>query len=66
MWRVAVLVLGLGVLGVAGCGDGSSNGRTVVATTTQVADLVRQVGGESVSVDGMLRPNARVTSTPNS
>ena len=29
-----------------------------MATTTQVADLVRQVGGDRVSVDGMLRPNA--------
>jgi len=39
------------------CGDESgSGGRTVVATTTQVADLVRQVGGGRVSVDGMLRP----------
>ena len=28
----------------------------MVATTTQVADLVRQVGGSRVSVDGMLRP----------
>ena len=28
----------------------------MVATTTQVADLVRQVGGDRVSVDGMLRP----------
>jgi ABC-type Zn uptake system ZnuABC Zn-binding protein ZnuA len=27
-----------------------------VATTTQVADLVREVGGARVSVDGMLRP----------
>jgi zinc/manganese transport system substrate-binding protein len=41
----------------AGCGSGSgSDGRTVVATTTQVADLVRQVGAGRVSVDGMLRP----------
>jgi zinc/manganese transport system substrate-binding protein len=42
----------------AACGDdsGSGGGRTVVATTTQVADLVRQVGGARISVDGMLRP----------
>ena len=39
------------------CGnDGASGDRTVVATTTQVADLVRQVGGSRISVDGMLRP----------
>jgi ABC-type Zn uptake system ZnuABC Zn-binding protein ZnuA len=42
----------------AACGgdSGSGSGRTVVATTTQVADLVREVGGGRVSVDGMLRP----------
>ena len=42
----------------AACGDktGASGGRQVVATTTQVADLVRQVGGDRMSVDGMLRP----------
>jgi ABC-type Zn uptake system ZnuABC Zn-binding protein ZnuA len=41
----------------AACGnDGASGDRTVVATTTQVADLVRQVGGSRISVDGMLRP----------
>lgn len=28
----------------------------MVATTTQVADLVRQVGGSRVSLDGLLRP----------
>jgi zinc/manganese transport system substrate-binding protein len=46
------------VLLAIGCGDesGPSGGRQVVATTTQVADLVRQVGGDRVSVDGMLRP----------
>lgn len=58
MRRVAVTVLGLALLGLAGCGDGSSEGRTAVATTTQVADLVRQVGGQRVSVDAMLRPDA--------
>jgi len=43
---------------LVGCGDCSSSGggRTAVATTTQVADLVRQVGGDRISVDGMLRP----------
>jgi zinc/manganese transport system substrate-binding protein len=42
----------------AACGDdsGAGSGRTVVATTTQVADLVREVGGGQISVDGMLRP----------
>jgi zinc/manganese transport system substrate-binding protein len=54
----ASALLVLAGLVVAGCGDdsGSGDGRSVVATTTQVADLVHQVGGERVSVDGMLRP----------
>jgi ABC-type Zn uptake system ZnuABC Zn-binding protein ZnuA len=48
----------LAVISLAGCGDGSSSddGRTAVATTTQVADLVRQVAGDRISVEGMLRP----------
>jgi ABC-type Zn uptake system ZnuABC Zn-binding protein ZnuA len=53
---VVVVVAVAGV--VSGCGGngGSGGGRTVVATTTQVADLVHDVGGGRVSVDGMLRP----------
>jgi ABC-type Zn uptake system ZnuABC Zn-binding protein ZnuA len=53
-----VLVAALAALAVAGCGDdsGSGDGLTVVATTTQVADLAREVGGDRVSVEGMLRP----------
>jgi zinc/manganese transport system substrate-binding protein len=45
----------------AGCGDddsGSGASVTAVATTTQVADLVRNVGGGRVEVDGILQPNA--------
>lgn len=43
-----------------GCGDESSGegGLEVVATTTQVADLVRQVGGDRVEVEGILEPDA--------
>ena len=51
----------IAVFAAAGCGDGGSGGDaklTVVATTTQVADLVRDVGGERVDVDGILRPNS--------
>jgi ABC-type Zn uptake system ZnuABC Zn-binding protein ZnuA len=46
------------ILLVAGCGSDSPSGgeRSAVATTTQVADLVRQVAGDRASVDGMLRP----------
>ena len=52
----ALLVLSAVVF--AGCGSSSGSGgdTTVVATTTQAADLVRQVGGARVNVEGMLRP----------
>jgi ABC-type Zn uptake system ZnuABC Zn-binding protein ZnuA len=58
-WCVLFVVVAVALAGVvAGCGGngGSGGGRTVVATTTEVADLVRDVGGGRVSVDGMLRP----------
>ena len=44
---------------VAGCGASSSgNGQLqVVATTTQVGDFVRAVGGDAISVDQILQPN---------
>jgi ABC-type Zn uptake system ZnuABC Zn-binding protein ZnuA len=57
----AVLATLLIALAVAGCGDDSSGGDadvSVVATTTQVADLARNVAGERASVDGILSPNA--------
>lgn len=45
-------------LGIAGCGGGDAGGRLpVVATTTQVGDFVRQIGGNAVSVDQVLQPN---------
>ena len=50
-----------GVLFAAGCGDeASSDGSSVlaVATTTQVADLVRNVGGNRVAVEQILEPNS--------
>lgn len=42
-----------------GCGDsGSGDGKLeVVATTTQIGDWVREVGGGAVSVDQVLEPN---------
>jgi ABC-type Zn uptake system ZnuABC Zn-binding protein ZnuA len=58
MRRVGILAVAV-VVAICGCGDDGSaghDGPTVVATTTQVADLVREVGGGRVSVDGMLRP----------
>jgi ABC-type Zn uptake system ZnuABC Zn-binding protein ZnuA/ABC-type Mn2+/Zn2+ transport system permease subunit len=44
---------------LAGCGSsGSANGQLqVVATTTQIGDFVREVGGNAVSVDQILQPN---------
>jgi zinc/manganese transport system substrate-binding protein len=56
----AVLLAAVAV--AAGCGDsgnaGASSGAVpVVATTTQVADIVRAVGGSDVDVHQMLQPN---------
>lgn len=52
-------------LGAAGCGDdgggaGPSGGAAikVVATTTQMADLARNVGGDRVDVVQLLQPNS--------
>jgi zinc/manganese transport system substrate-binding protein len=46
----------------AGCGSDSNSSSgsevTAVATTTEVADLVRNVGGERVDVHGLLSPGA--------
>jgi zinc/manganese transport system substrate-binding protein len=48
------------VVGLAACaGDaGRSGGVPVVASTTQVADFVREVGGPRVDVHQILRPNS--------
>lgn len=58
----AVLAVVLALALLAGCRDSGAGGGnaklTAVATTTQVADLVRNVGGPRVSVDGILRPNS--------
>jgi ABC-type Zn uptake system ZnuABC Zn-binding protein ZnuA len=43
-------------LGLTACG--SEEGGSVVATTTQVADLARNVAGERAGVTGILTPNA--------
>src|SRR4051794_28843392 len=54
----AAALIAFGAL-FAGCGgSGSDNGQLqVVATTTQIGDFVREVGGSAVSVDQILRPN---------
>jgi ABC-type Zn uptake system ZnuABC Zn-binding protein ZnuA/ABC-type Mn2+/Zn2+ transport system permease subunit len=53
--------LGALVLLAAGCGSESSGegGQVkVVATTTQAADFVREVGGEAIEVTQILQPNS--------
>jgi ABC-type Zn uptake system ZnuABC Zn-binding protein ZnuA len=58
---VALVAL-VAALVLAGCGgsaaSGSSSRVQVVATTTQAADLARNVGGAGVEVTGLLAPNA--------
>jgi ABC-type Zn uptake system ZnuABC Zn-binding protein ZnuA/ABC-type Mn2+/Zn2+ transport system permease subunit len=57
--RGALAVAAVALL-AAGCGSssGDSEGKlAVVATTTQIGDWVRAVGGEAVSVDQVLQPN---------
>jgi ABC-type Zn uptake system ZnuABC Zn-binding protein ZnuA len=55
-------LLAVSLLALAACGrsadDESGNRVRVVATTTQVADLTRNVGGARVEVTSLLRPNA--------
>lgn len=64
--RKALAVAGVMVAGgsfLAGCGSGGGSdggsGKTVsaIATTTQVADVVREVGGQRVEVTQLLQPN---------
>lgn len=45
---------------LSGCGtdDSASRGPTVVATTTQLADMARNVVGDRMRVVGLLQPNA--------
>jgi ABC-type Zn uptake system ZnuABC Zn-binding protein ZnuA/ABC-type Mn2+/Zn2+ transport system permease subunit len=55
---LAIAALAVAALLVAGCGSsGSGSGLKVVATTTQIGDFVREVGGNAVSVDQILQPN---------
>ena len=53
-----LVALALSMVAAGGCRDapGSGDGLTVVATTTQAADLAREVGRGRVNVEGMLRP----------
>ncbi|EHN11516.1 putative ABC transporter [Patulibacter medicamentivorans] len=60
--RPALLVLlGLIGAGVAGCGSSDSGAKgdriAVVATTTQLGDIVREVGGDRIALHQILQPN---------
>src|SRR5215216_1765891 len=61
---LALAVVCLAPLAVAGCGDDDASSAagggdlTVVATTTQAADLARAVAGDRAKVVGLLQPNA--------
>jgi ABC-type Zn uptake system ZnuABC Zn-binding protein ZnuA len=59
--RLLPILLAAAALATAGCGredTEGSGGLSVVATTTQAADMVRNVGGEAVSVRALLEPSA--------
>lgn len=58
---VAVLAVAAITLLIAACGSDPAGGGgrvAVTATTTQIADLARNVGGKRVEVTGMLAPNS--------
>lgn len=61
--RLSLAAAAIGIsLVVAGCGDevgsGPGSGKLrVVATTTQIADIVREVGGDPLEVTQILQPN---------
>src|SRR2546430_1167468 len=56
--RPRALLALLAALLLAGCGSSGSGGRlSVVATTTQIADWTRAVGGGDVAVHQILQPN---------
>ena len=68
-WTSAVLIAGIAVAGCSGADDaaGGSRGPTpapdaidVVATTTVLADLVRQVGGSQVNATSLVPPGGEV------
>jgi zinc/manganese transport system substrate-binding protein len=61
--RPAAAASALAALALVGAGCGGSGGGedgkvTVIATTTQVGDFVREVGGEGVEVEQLLQPNS--------
>ncbi len=57
---LATLLAGVAALAGCGSGGGGGEGGRVVATTTVLADLVRQVGGERVSVASLVPAGGEV------
>ena len=59
--RLLTALAAVALVTLAGCGGGrggAASGRlSVVATTTQLADFARNVGGDRVEVTGILKPN---------
>jgi zinc/manganese transport system substrate-binding protein len=57
--RAVLAAAALLALGAAGCGAGGGTGGRpgVVASTTQLGDIVRAIGGDGVHVTQILRPN---------
>jgi ABC-type Zn uptake system ZnuABC Zn-binding protein ZnuA/ABC-type Mn2+/Zn2+ transport system permease subunit len=45
------------LLALTGCGGGGNGKPVVVATTTQIGDFARAVGGDAITVHQILRPN---------
>lgn len=61
LWTLTSAAVLIVAIAVGGCGDGTSRGSaslSVVATTTQLADFARAVGGDRILVTQLLRPNA--------
>jgi zinc/manganese transport system substrate-binding protein len=54
---LAVAPAAVALTGCSGAGAGPGGGRTVVATTTQAADLARHVAGGRAEVTSLLKPN---------
>jgi ABC-type Zn uptake system ZnuABC Zn-binding protein ZnuA len=57
--RLALALLTLAAIAVAGCGSSSSGGGglKVVVTTTQLGDIARQIAGTDAHVTQLLHPN---------
>src|SRR3954453_11992650 len=56
-WTLVTVVAGCGIASGSSTGNADDGKLHVVATTTQVADFARQVGGDRAQVTGVLKPN---------